>query len=791
MDLTEPQLLLLRAAMAPVPDALHCFGRWRERVALNDVAGTDFRLLPLIYQNIGRHLPNDVLKARLRGIAQHAWLRNRSRLQLCGSLLERLSQRDMPFLLIKGAAVMLVLGAAAELRFLADCDVLVPLERALEAVDLLRDLGLICPYLAAEATCRSDLHLIHGLGFAQPNSPVGLIDLHWRPLADVESPGLTQAFFEASTAAVLDGRKVRVPAADHVLLQAIVHGTQWAEQARYDWMVDGYLLMRMAGEGLDWRRLWMTAERFGLAGLLEDSLDILADSIVPPIPSRIWRRRTGRMSSLERRDCIARSKHPAERSPTDWLILDLQKIHRADEALGGRPPEACLPVLLERQRAPRLPPPAQPEAAGGPPSDDPILYVSGWSHPEKQGRWTDGRLATIAIRLPPELPSPHLVMTSLATAPPSHPVPTAGIFAANRLVTRVFWPAGTASLATHVIDLSSLEAIDGYVILQFRFAYPHIPARLALGADIRRLGMLVTSMRCQTVDRGAAESHAGSPQDATAPDQTRITFVSGWSAPEQHGRWTNGDVATLRVSLAGGSSRLVLRSRAVTSSESPRQYADVYADNQYIARLRWPQGHHVSHCHELDLSGVTSADRAMTMDFHIAHPRLPLGSETGTDRRRLGLLLESVLARATFRSITEGRIDLSATSPDRALLLTGWDMSPDRGCWTTRASASLRWDGTVPAGARLTISVLRCFAPGTLDLSGRVTINDCPAGTFRLTGSTPMPVLISLDMPEPGETAAHSTTLRFDFDTIRSPASLGLSGDVRELGLLIGSIELA
>jgi hypothetical protein len=82
MRLSEPQHLLLRAALDPPDRALEWFAAWRRLVDLNDVAGTEYRLLPLVDQNIGGHLPDDALKHRLRGIARHAWLRNRLRLQL-------------------------------------------------------------------------------------------------------------------------------------------------------------------------------------------------------------------------------------------------------------------------------------------------------------------------------------------------------------------------------------------------------------------------------------------------------------------------------------------------------------------------------------------------------------------------------------------------------------------------------------------------------------------------------------------------------------------------------------
>ncbi|GAB6843080.1 hypothetical protein JCM2811A_20810 [Methylorubrum rhodinum] len=386
--------LLLRAALDPPAEALACFARWRERIDLNDVAGTSFRLLPLVYHHIGAIMPDDAIKARLRGIARHAWLRSRSRWHLCSAAIDRLAQRGVPFMLTKGTALVVLFGGVMELRVQSDCDILVPPDHAGAAVETMFELGFVAPRLAPGTFHVEDHRSMHGLDFALAAGEFGLLDLHWRPLLDVESEALAEEFFERANAETLNGRAVRVPSLEHVFLQAAIHGSKFEEPLRHDWMADCHLMMRLAGERIRWRGLWASAERHGLAGLLEETLDLLADTVLPPLPSRVWRRPSGRATALERREAGARLKHPADRSRTDWLALDLKRLHRSDPGLSGQPLDACLPTLRRRMRVPTLP--RRPDDDHGP-----LWFVSGWSHIEPHGRWSDGSVAVLALRPAP------------------------------------------------------------------------------------------------------------------------------------------------------------------------------------------------------------------------------------------------------------------------------------------------------------------------------------------------------------------------------------------------------
>jgi hypothetical protein len=621
MRLTEAQRLLLRAALDPPDTALEQFAAWRRMVDLNDVAGSEYRLLPLVDRNIGARLPDDALKLRLRGIARHAWLRNSLRWRLWLSITDTLAERRVPYLLIKGTAMMALLGDAAALRFVADCDLLVAAENAPNALATLLGLGLACPVLEAGRIGAGDLRLQHAIGFTQPPDPGVVIDLHWRPLMEVGADEFTRDIFGRSTVRTVAGREMRVPAPDDLFLLAAAHGTKWAEPPRHDWMVDGMFILRLAGEDFDWARLWATAERHGLAAILRDALEAMAETLKLPVAPAVWRRRDGRTpAALERREARVRQKPPLALSSSEWLVLDRMRVRRGDVGLGA----ASAVVLRSRHRVPQLPPAARRGAGATGWGADRPLFVSDWSHAEPDGRWSDGSLPTLAVRMRPEDGSARLLLTSTAFVPPGQPEQRADIHVGGRCFARLHWPPGLPLPHRHVLDLTGVAGDGDHVLLQFRIAHPDIPARFGINADTRRLGIFLIGL-------------------------TRLT----------------------------------------------RQ-----------------------------------------------------------------------------RDLSDGPLVLRRDSPDLAVLWHGWGAREAAGCWTEGASAALCWDGALPAGARLAVTLAGHDPAGASTTTGRAYVNEVPAGRFRLCGTGAMARTFVLQVPPVSRGAGGATALRLAID--RPPPATGM-----------------
>jgi hypothetical protein len=577
----QTQRLLLRAALDPPESAVKQFAAWSQLVDLNDVVGTGYRLLPLVDQNISSRLTDSTLQRRLRGIARHAWLRNSLRLRLWSSIMDTLAERQIPFLLMKGTAMMALLGDAAALRFVADCDLLVAAERARDAVAALLDLGLASPYLEAKRIGAGDLGLLHGIGFNRPPDTEVVIDLHWRPLMEVGAEEFAWDVLQRSIVGTLLGRNVKIPEADDLFLQAVVHGTKWSDPMRYDWMIDCTFIIRLAGESFDWARLWATADRYGLVAILGEALEVLAEALPLPVAPAVWRQRSGRAPVwLERREARVRQKPPLTLSRSEWLVLDRMRVRRSDVALDAASPSA----LRSRDRVPHLLVAGRHEAEIAHSGVDGPLFVSGWSHTEPDGRWTDGSLATLAVRARPEDGPLRLVLTSTAFVPPGQLEQRADIYVDGHFFARLHWPPGLPLPHRHVLDLSGMATGDEHVLLQFRIAHPDIPARFGINGDIRRLGIFLIGLtRFAKLPRLNDE-----PLVLRSGSRDLVALWHGWGTPEANGCWTEGRSAALcwDGELPVGS-RLAVTLTGHDPAGAPEILGRTYVNEEAAGRFRF------------------------------------------------------------------------------------------------------------------------------------------------------------------------------------------------------------
>ena len=283
MKLSTEQMLLLNAALAKPDTAVQSFNLWWKQVDIDaDVHESEYRLLPLVYHNIGRTIEDPVAAARVRGVAKHVWLNNHRNAALCTTLLDKLIAAGVPTVLLKGAAMMLMVSGE-NLRSLNDCDLLIPIEAAPQFIADLAKSGYNAIYQDVRRFTEADFRLLHGVSLAPPGNPnqpspgddYQPFDIHWRPFREVRAEELTREIFDASTAMALFGRRTRCPCYEHMVLHTMVHGTDWADSPRYDWIADVVLILRKVGPEFSWERMFATANRFGLSEIVRRAVDDL------------------------------------------------------------------------------------------------------------------------------------------------------------------------------------------------------------------------------------------------------------------------------------------------------------------------------------------------------------------------------------------------------------------------------------------------------------------------------------------------------------------------------------
>jgi hypothetical protein len=631
VTITPDQRLLLHAALDEPDRALRCFSEWWGHVNLENTGSTEYRLLPLVYHNIGRLIPDATAAARVKGVAKHVWLSNQLNAASAATVLDRLNAANIPTVIIKGSAMMVAVSDN-NTRMMGDCDVLVGVDQAPQALAALQELGLTAPQDISRFTA-ADYKRIHGLTMALKGRQRALIDIHWRPFRDVGADELTREFFEQSLPCVFSNQHTRRPCFPHMLLHVIMHGTEWAIVPRYDWFADAALILRKAGSSFDWDLLAETAARYRLASIVRRALSELARTFEIPVPAKAFER-LPRDTFIDRAEASWRYTPPARMSLSRRSIMALQTFRRGDLQLAAKPARAALPEIWRNVFGP--PPRSQLKPVMTADADDHVMYLTGWHELEAGGRWTNGWLATLAIQRAPGKKGNFLRIAGYPMQPAPDEPQLIDIYSGWRRLGRLTW--GASSEKSRVIQLPPALCQREVLTLQFHIVKPTAPADVGPSEDIRQLGLFVEDVRVLTpCTRDAAET----PLEFHSNSHDLAALWSGWSEPEAEGCWTDGPDASLRwtapLDVPPGA-KLVIRG-IVFASATEALRGSILINGRRAGDFVQPQGAAV-----LSVPIVASPGlRDIHVQLRFENPKSPheLGLSS-SDQRKLALFLKSI-----------------------------------------------------------------------------------------------------------------------------------------------------
>jgi len=237
-----------------------CFGRAADsRRALAACEGIPLdaavkQLLPFVYHKWKGFANNSLVEAGHRAYLT-TWRQNREPLTAIREVLTGLRKEGADCMLLKGAALTLRHYRDYGLRNMGDFDVMIRPEDLERALRFLRRHGWV-----AEGECGADAivrqsRVRHVWKFSRGETEH--CDLHWRPLAQCNSPKATEMFWLGAETADLDGLPVKVPCATDQFFHTCVHAMHWEWTPNLYWFADALVLL---GQGkVDWERAWEIA----------------------------------------------------------------------------------------------------------------------------------------------------------------------------------------------------------------------------------------------------------------------------------------------------------------------------------------------------------------------------------------------------------------------------------------------------------------------------------------------------------------------------------------------------
>lgn len=531
--LPRDQLLALRAALLPGPRAVEAFAEWRRLVDFEATDAPTYRLLPLMYRNLEDRLGADPVLGRMRGVYRRTWVLNAIKLEEGQRALASLDRAGVPTMLLKGAAMIARWSGDSGVRMMADYDVLVPKERALDAVSYLLEDGWRPAIDRPGQLHDEDLDDEHAIALRSERG--GELDLHWRALMHGRDDTSGEAPWARAEEVSLDGLPTRVPAAEDHVHQACSHATTWTAAGRIDWIADSALIIERTGPSFDWSRVFALArlDRSTVAvATLTAALSEVMGERVPPRGTR--RGLAARRPAVSQRVEIAlRGRTPNELGGAAELFLDLQEHRRRRAELQRRPLIASIPsyaksrwrvegvrgataqaayAALGRPRWLRRSVLRRVRTRGFDPgrlvgldagsldlridTDVGESLLGGWSFAEAEGRWTDGTEAALALRTSRRNGDLAIDVMAIPLLHPRHPGLEVEIWVDDRYVETWAYRLGEEAPPARRVHLprGSLEPSD-VVEIGFVFREPCRPMELGLSDDPRRLGLFVKELR--------------------------------------------------------------------------------------------------------------------------------------------------------------------------------------------------------------------------------------------------------------------------------------------------------
>lgn len=218
--------------------------------------------------------PGPKVRTTMRTLQLRESMRSRIYWEIGVEALEVLDRAQVPFVLLKGAALAATVYPRVELRHAHDLDLLVGDADLAHAASALRAL----PVARQRTIGDGHVQLLHETGLP--------ICLHVNPLSVAHVPGLAGAFWPRAMPRTVAGRSLRVLAPEDNVLHVAVQAFLNRERRNLRWVSDLWFLLERE-PGIDWQRLLDTARDLHLAPMLQVMLDYVHGALGAPVPSSV------------------------------------------------------------------------------------------------------------------------------------------------------------------------------------------------------------------------------------------------------------------------------------------------------------------------------------------------------------------------------------------------------------------------------------------------------------------------------------------------------------------------
>lgn len=403
-------LMLFRAALGQGQAAIDAYRAWRASEPLDAADEVVYRTMPLLVATADKAGIADADTKRMRGVVKHVWLSNATRVRDVVEACAALKEAGIASLLIKGGALFARDASYMAKRMTGDYDLLVRRSDAPRALEVLRQAAFrshgMKAALFSESDFDRDIHAVAmsraGLGRA--------IDLHWRALFWLDDARFTEELFGTAETARLLTHEVLIPGVAEHLAIAVMRPEPADQKEMVFRALEVVHVLESAGDKVDWDRFRAIVTRYNGSLFAAQLLDVVAREMPALVPDGLigqlwsysppgksielaaravpWPQRTPWQHFGVAFFTSLRAQFKAPFRMPDWLKLPGAAIAAFDASAVHFP--LLGDAILKRvwQHAARTAHPLQGQG---------VWFGQGFSIPEDEGRWTDGRFAVLEM----------------------------------------------------------------------------------------------------------------------------------------------------------------------------------------------------------------------------------------------------------------------------------------------------------------------------------------------------------------------------------------------------------
>jgi hypothetical protein len=280
----KPDERLLLQAILDENDQVswNCFEKWAAMTDLDNIEGGSYRLIPALYKRMIRISDDFTSKNRMKGIYRYFVYRNNLILHRTKEVLLALNANKIPYIVLKGGALLASYYEDKGIRPMNDLDILVDEPFIHETIKLLDHIGW-------KPMDKESVNVNHQAGHAITfiNHDGIELDLHWHVIYQCCWDGADSAYWENTEKASLVEMDIHILNPTMQLFHTCAHGVRWNEMSAIRWIVDAMTIIEKRRKDIDWQLFLRETKNNKLTPTIKKAVGILHDDFGADIPNSL------------------------------------------------------------------------------------------------------------------------------------------------------------------------------------------------------------------------------------------------------------------------------------------------------------------------------------------------------------------------------------------------------------------------------------------------------------------------------------------------------------------------